>query len=101
MQSHGVPSTTIVLGQEKIPTCEVLNKERPVIRPKSLPTTEANYSEFLVCEMPVKIYAPFAREKPWSSPGAFKSKPINAFAVALCDNIVRIRDVVDWLKRSS
>lgn len=61
------------------------------MEPKSLTTSEANYSEF---------HDRDAREDIHLSPAALHAhlglhlaKSINAFAVALCDNVRRIRDV--------
>lgn len=62
--------------------------------PKSSATTEANYSEFPEPARCPRRYTPLARR-------CIRPGPINAFAIALFDNILRIRDAAAFGKKSS
>lgn len=61
------------------------------MKPKSLRTSEANYSEFHDRDAHEDIHlGPVALH---THSGLHSAKSINAFAVALCDNVRCIRDV--------
>lgn len=56
-----------------------------IVKLKSLATSEANYLKFSDRDVREDILGPTL----------YLAEPINAFAVALCDNIRRIRDVAE------
>lgn len=63
------------------------------MEPKSLTTSEANYSEFHDRDAREDIH--LGPAAPHAHSGLHLAKSINAFAVALCDNVRRIRDVAE------
>lgn len=68
-----------------------------IVEPKSLATREANYSKFSDRDVREDIHLdPTALYL-----GLHLAEPINAFAVALCDNIRRIHDVAERRRKNS